>query len=199
MRKKIDFFITPTFSCLGKKKDTSKVPSPKRHMPSPITPEAVLEFVFGYLQEKRIEMSSGWELWLSSNFVSDQESMEEESLILSKSFPHHPRMGFMFHVLTRVQSYENQYSCSIYSGKIVWKEMLLPLGIRRLKETMEDHECTVYSALWDMLFNSEWMPVKKDEKGLYEFGDLEWENLDKLLHEEFPGISENFVAPGFDV
>ena len=166
-------------------------------MPLPITTEvtteAVLKFVFGYLKKKRIKISSDWKLWLSSNFISDEKTMKEESLKLSKSFPHHPRMGFMFHVLTRDQSYENQYSCSIYSGTIVWKEMLLPLGIRRLKETMEDHECTVYTALCDMLFNSGWMFVKKNVKGLYEFEDLEWENLDKLLHKEFPGISDDFV------
>ena len=168
-------------------------------MPSPITPEAVFKVVFKHLEENGIEMSSHWGLWLSSNHISDEKGMKEESLKLSKSFQRLSGLGFMFQVLTEDQSYEKRYSCTIYSGKIVLKEHFLRVGIRHLKKTMREYKCTVYSALWDMLFDSEWMPVKKDENGLYEFGDWGWESLDKLLCEKFPEISDNFVALSFDV
>jgi len=97
-------------------------------------------------------------------------------------------------------------TCSVYSFRVFSKEESLEEGCLELTGIILKDGCTVYSALYLMLFDYlTWTPVvRRDGKdgcesiNVYECEDWDWENLNEFLCEKFPGISENFAAPGFD-
>ena len=151
--------------------------------PSPDT-ETFFKAVLKFFERKGIKFSKDW------NQV--QLTTTEPDLLLGNN------IGYS---LTR-----RGESCAVYSFTVLSEEESLEVGCRELTEIIEEYGCTVYSALYLMLFDSlTWTPVvKKDvEDGcesikVYEYEDWDWKHLNEFLCEKFPGISENFAAPRFD-
>lgn len=90
-------------------------------------------------------------------------------------------------------------TCAVYWFTVLSKEESLEEGCRELTRIILKDECSVYSALYLMLFDYlTWTPVvRKDGKddcesiNVYECEDWDWKNLKEFLCEKFPGISNS--------
>ena len=129
--------------------------------PSPDT-KTLLEAVLEFLEKKGIKFSKDW------NQV--QLIKTEPDLLVS-----------MFGYNTGHSLIGRGESCTVYSFTVYSKEESIEVGCRELTETIGEYGCTVYSALYSMLFDSltRTPDVKKDGKGgcesidLYEY--LDWD------------------------
>lgn len=143
-------------------------------------------------------------------FKAVYEFFEENRIELSENWEHLSKLPATTGVLVPMFGYNIGYASmwcddvfNVYSFTVLTKEKSLEEGCRELTEIMQKDNCTVYSALYSMLFDFlTWTPVvKKGGKGvcksidLYEYGDWDWKHLNEFLCEKFPGISENFVEP----